>query len=79
MPLYYFHVHYKDHQRDLEGVELAGDREAWQQATRACGEMMKDLDGDFEPGPEWRLEVTDAEARPVLAVHFFGEMFRNGT
>lgn len=76
MPLYFFHVHYKDHHRDMEGVELKSDQEAWEQATRACGEMLKDLNGDLEPGPEWKLEVTDDQARPVLAVHFFGEWQR---
>lgn len=79
MPLYYFHVHYKDGQRDVDGIELAGDAEAWEQATRACGEMLKDLDGDFEPGPEWRLEVTDGDATPVFAIRFHGEWLRKPT
>lgn len=76
MPRYYFHVHYKDGQRDLDGVELADDAEAWHQATRACGEMLRDLDGDLEPGPEWRLEVTDGDAAPVFAIHFYAEWLR---
>lgn len=76
MPLYFFNFHYKDGQSDLDGVELAGDAEAWRQATLACGEMLQDLDGDFEPGPEWRLEVTDADAAPVFAIHFQGKWLR---
>lgn len=76
MPRYFFHVHHEHRQPDHEGVELSGDKEAWSQATRACGEMMRDLDGAFEAGPEWRLEVVDETGRPVFTIHFSAERFR---
>jgi hypothetical protein len=41
-----------------DGVELADDRAAWVEATTACGEMLRDLDGDLKAGSEWRMEVT---------------------
>jgi hypothetical protein len=59
MPRFYFHVHHKRSHYDLEGTELRDHRAAWVEATTSCGEMMKDLDGQLEVGPEcgWKSRM----------------------
>ena len=60
MPLYFFRISHGEGTPPLarDGVELADDRAAWVEATTACGEMLRDLDGDLKAGSEWRMEVT---------------------
>jgi hypothetical protein len=52
MPRYYFHIRHRTLALDKEGIVLADDAEAWDQATAACGEMMRDLKGALQRGPE---------------------------
>ena len=75
MPRYFFNVDYKDAMPDREGVDFTDDRAAWGQAVRACGEMMQELDGELEAGVEWRMDVTDADGRPLFAIHLNAERF----
>ena len=63
MPRFYFNVYHKQPHVDAEGTELADHRAVWIEATKSCGEMMKDLDGQLEIGPEWRMEVLDQQRR----------------
>ena len=54
--------------QDEEGSEHASQHDAWIEATEACGQMMRDLDGALKIGPEWRMEVTKT-ARGVLLIN----------
>ena len=74
MPRYYFHIRHRTLALDTEGVVLADDAAAWEEATTACGEMMRDLDGALKRGPEWRMEVVDDTDRHLFTVHFGGEV-----
>jgi len=76
MPRYYFHVRHRTLALDAEGIVLANDAEAWAQATTACGEMMRDLNGALKRGPEWRMEVTDEADWHLFTVHFGGGVSR---
>lgn len=74
MPRYYFNIRHKDVHEDDHGIELSDHKAAWVEATTACGEMMKDLDGALEIGPIWRMEVRDDQGRLIFALRFSAEM-----
>jgi len=67
MPRYFFNICYGSSNADVIGEELPDRQTAWHEATIVAGELFRDLDGQFQPGSEWRLEVTD-EARKVLYI-----------
>lgn len=73
MPRFFFHVHDGQEIADEDGVELAGLAEARAQAVVTAGEMLKDIDGQFWNGPEWRMRVTDAEGATVCTIRISGE------
>lgn len=67
---YFFHVTHDDPRVDDEnGVDLADGKAAWEQATRACGEMIRDIDGNLSQGTDWCMDVED-ETGPVFSIHF---------
>ena len=60
MPIYHFHVKristkYTDH----DGIVFDNMNDAWEEATIAAGEMVKDLDGELVPGTSCSIEVQD--------------------
>jgi hypothetical protein len=59
MPRYFFHARDSSEFIDRDGVELPGPGEARVQAVVAAGEALKDLDGEFWDGTDWRMWVTD--------------------
>lgn len=77
MPLYIYRITYGDGAPPWrhEGVELADDDAAWVEATTACGEMLRDLNGALRAGPEWRMEVTRQSGEVLYRLTFVGEAF----
>jgi hypothetical protein len=69
MPRYFFYVHGVRPSSDEEGEELPDDEAAWDEATLIAGELFKEIDGKFQPGQEWALEVTDAQQRPLYSIN----------
>jgi len=59
--------------QDEEGSEHASQHDAWIEATEACGQMMRDLDGALKIGPEWRMEVTNQSGEVVFVLKFSAE------
>jgi hypothetical protein len=53
---------------DDVGEELPDDATAWHEATIITGELFKDIDGKFQPGQEWSLEVTDDQRRSLYFI-----------
>ena len=70
MPRFYFDIHDGVAQPDPDGLEMQDKDEAWAEAVRCCGEMLKDLNGQLQPGSEWRMDVTDEGRRPVFTLRF---------
>ena len=56
-----------------EGLELADNAAAWEEATIACGEKLRELDGSLRPGDGWNMEVTDANGKAIFALRFTTE------
>jgi len=77
MPLYFYRITYGEGAPPWphEGVELADDEAAWVEATTACGEMLRDLDGALKAGPEWRMEVIRESGDIVYRLIFYAEAF----
>lgn len=76
MPLYFFDIYHDRARPDDEGMDLPGDEEAWSQATRTCGEMIRDLDGALKFGPEWRMDVHCGVGLEVFTLRFSAESHR---
>jgi hypothetical protein len=57
---------------DDEGVELPGPEEACNKAVTACGEALKDLDGEFWESEQWTMTVKDWQGNVVCELKFFG-------
>ena len=70
MPRFHFDIHDGVAQPDPDGLEMRDKDEAWAEAVRSCGEMLKDIDGQLQPGSEWRMDVTDAARKPVFTLCF---------
>jgi hypothetical protein len=73
MPRYFFNVTQGEQPRKAdEGMDLEA---AWEEATTACGEMIKELDGNLKAGPEWRMEVTKESGAVVYRLRFSAEAY----
>lgn len=70
MPRYFFHVHHDGVQQDEAGLELPDRAAAWEEATRACGEMIRDLDGTLHVGSDWTMLVADGDDNTLFTIHF---------
>jgi hypothetical protein len=68
MPRYFFNVHEGNTEPDNIGEELRDDATAWYEATIIAGELFKDIDGKFQPGQEWSLEVLDEQRHPLYFI-----------
>ena len=73
MPRYFFNVLGEKDHADCVGEELADKHAAWKEATIMAGQILQDMDGDFEPGQTWQLEVTDEFANPLFHIQVHAE------
>jgi hypothetical protein len=77
MPLYFFNfsspLTSKARPFKNEGLELDDHAAAWEEATTACGEKLRELDGSLRPGDGWKMEVTDANGKAIFALRFTTE------
>lgn len=73
VPLYFFNVKNGLEAPDQVGTELPDKRAAWLVATRSCGDLIREIDGNLKPGREWRMEVTDEFANLVYVIRVSAE------
>jgi hypothetical protein len=74
MPIFHFHIS-KGKFSNSPGreVELPDQRAVWNEATGLCVDVGRDIVSDFDRTPEWSLEVTDAEGKPIFRFRFLAE------
>ena len=73
---YFFHLSHDDPPlKDTIGAELSNDKAAWDEATKACGAMIKEIDGDLHFGTDWMMEVHDSSG-PVFEIRFGAKRLR---
>ena len=76
MPRYFFHLNRNDKAGlDNDGLIFLDHQAAWEEATMACGEMIRTIDGHLQPGAGWRMEVTDEAGRLIYRLRFIAESF----
>jgi hypothetical protein len=49
-------------------LELTDEHSAWEEATKACGEILKDIDGDLRKGGDLRLVVSQSTGEPIFTI-----------
>jgi hypothetical protein len=62
MAHYTFRIRQGSHSSDLP-VDLADDDAAWHEASKVCGDLIRNTITTLRDGPEWRLEVADDSGR----------------
>jgi hypothetical protein len=67
MPQYFFTVL---HGPQNEGLDLPNDDAAWVEATTACGELLRDLNGHLKPGEHWSMQVKDENGNDLYLLEF---------
>jgi hypothetical protein len=50
-------------------LELPDMNAAWEEATEATGEIIKELDGSLEVGTEWSIQIQDADRKPLRTIN----------
>jgi hypothetical protein len=76
MPRYFFHLNRNDEAGlDNDGLTFLDHQAAWEEATMACGEMIRTIDGQLQPGASWRMEVTDETGKLIYRLRFIAESF----
>jgi len=75
MAKYFFSVHHGSSagDPDMVGEELPDDEAAWQEAVAVAGQLFEDIDGQFRPGQDWALEVTDERRNPLYFIRVSAE------
>jgi hypothetical protein len=73
MPRYFFNVHHEGLRPDTEGEELPDNEAAWHEATVVAGDLLRNMDRKFQPGQEWRIEVTDERRNPIYILRVYAE------
>ncbi|WP_374942335.1 hypothetical protein [Sphingomonas sp.] len=68
MPHYFFHTANGERHRDRSGVDLPDDAAARVEAIRFTGAVMTDEPDVLWDGRDFRVEVTDAEQRPLFTI-----------
>jgi hypothetical protein len=77
MPRYYFHIAHGDGSKIRnEGIELPDADAAWVEATSACGEIIRDLNGTLKPGDAWRMIVKDEIGAELFHLEFSTKAYR---
>jgi hypothetical protein len=78
MPLFRFTTKYGSELFEGDDMELATLRDAWKEATRAAGEILKDIDGSLEPEREWRMDVTNEQGQALFSLRLIPETYVEG-
>jgi hypothetical protein len=74
MPIYYFKVKHSGKSFvDDEGLSFNNMDEAWEEATVAAGQLIKDLDGELVAGTICSIEVQDEAHRPIRKLNIIIE------
>jgi hypothetical protein len=75
MPVYHFKTRYGTEINESDGMPMDSTHEAWKEATRAAGEILKDLDGSLEPHREWRMDVSDDNGNLLFSLRLIPQTY----
>ena len=75
MPRYFFHMSRNGEPHfDTEGLTFLDNQAAYEEATKACGEMIGSIDGHLQPGAGWQIDVTDEAGRHIYRLRVSSEL-----
>jgi hypothetical protein len=60
----------------IRKAKIFHNKAAWHEATLMAGELFKDFDGDYRPGEEWNLDVTDQSGTSVCRIQITSQGLR---
>jgi hypothetical protein len=68
----YFFTVLDGHKSSLknEGLDLPDSGAAWVEATTACGELLRNLNGKLRPGDHWSMQVKDEAGSDLYILEF---------
>jgi hypothetical protein len=68
----YFFTVLDGHKSSLknEGLDLPDSEAAWVEATTACGELLRNLNGRLRPGDHWSMQVKDEAGTDLYILEF---------
>jgi hypothetical protein len=71
MPQYFFTVlDGRKSELKNEGLDLPDNDAAWVEATTACGELLRNLNGSLKPGDHWSMLVKDDAGAELYVLEF---------
>jgi hypothetical protein len=77
LPRYFFSTtHEEQHHDHEEPVDLPDDRAAWSEATIACGEILRDIDGKLKPEQRWRMDVNNEDHELIFSLWLIPEVYK---
>ena len=56
-----------------DGLEFADKAAVWHEAAISCGEIIREMGGDIEPGNHWQMEISDDRDVPIYRFTFTAE------
>ena len=79
MPLYFFNFSRGSVPEALsfknEGPNFVDNDAAWEEATLACGEKLREMDSSLQPGDGWTMEVNDAAGKSGFRSQIYDSIF----
>jgi hypothetical protein len=74
MPLYRFDIFQGEiASSPSQSVDFLDDRTAWEEATFLCRDLSRDIFGDLEAHPDWKLEVSDDSGKTLFRFRLLAE------
>jgi len=74
MPLYRFIIKNGDGVAQSQSkLSLPNMEAAWEEATMATGEIIRDLDGSLPIGAEWSIQIQDEAGKPLRTIKLISE------
>ena len=75
MTRFYFVIDGQNSEVQNAGLELPDRNAAWIEATTACGELLRDMDGRLKPGDKWSMQVKDEHGTQIYLLEFKTKAF----
>lgn len=60
---------------EVEEIELPDAEAARREAIHACGDLLREMDGTFQPANAWEMEVRDDRGTRICVLRFSAETF----
>ena len=74
MPQYFFRISNGPYAgASVQGTEFEDHEAAWNEMRRICADLLGSVARNLKQDGEWRMELLNADSRPVLRVRLVAE------